>query len=235
MATSPDRVTPRGRVRRRTGRQVQTLLIEAAQEIFATEGYSGATTRDIAAKAGVSDVLIYRHFGSKRGLFEKAVREPVDVFVREYAATWAEHEAGTEPTETLITRWIAGLYPLLRKNRGLLMALVMAQESNDVDDDTGVARITDLLQPIVDLTAAEGLKHNFTDVEAELTVKVAFGMTLGVVLLEEHVFGTGSHVPSRRKLSREMEMFIHHRVWFAPLSSQGDTQQTDHRGQEKYS
>ena len=45
----------------------------AAQEVFGKKGYDAATTREIADKAGVNLALINRYFGSKLGLFEKAV------------------------------------------------------------------------------------------------------------------------------------------------------------------
>lgn len=44
-------------------------LLQAALEVFARKGYHGATTKKIAAAAGVSESLIMRHFQTKLGLF----------------------------------------------------------------------------------------------------------------------------------------------------------------------
>jgi AcrR family transcriptional regulator len=44
-------------------------LLEAASLVFAKSSYSGATTAEIAAEAGVSEPILYRHFGSKRELY----------------------------------------------------------------------------------------------------------------------------------------------------------------------
>ncbi|MBA2505525.1 MAG: TetR/AcrR family transcriptional regulator [Thermoleophilaceae bacterium] len=41
---------------------------EAAEEVFATHGYQGASLGLIAASAGISKPVIYDHFGSKREL-----------------------------------------------------------------------------------------------------------------------------------------------------------------------
>jgi len=41
---------------------------EAAEEVFATHGYHGASLGLIAAAAGISKPVIYDHFGSKRDL-----------------------------------------------------------------------------------------------------------------------------------------------------------------------
>lgn len=43
-------------------------LIEAAEEAFSKHGFDGATTRDIANKAGVNLALIARYFEGKYGL-----------------------------------------------------------------------------------------------------------------------------------------------------------------------
>ena len=37
-------------------------IVEAAVPLFARKGFSGATTRELAEAAGVSEALLYRHF-----------------------------------------------------------------------------------------------------------------------------------------------------------------------------
>lgn len=44
-------------------------LLETAAELFAEHGYARATTSQLAKAAGVTEPIIYRHFGSKRDLF----------------------------------------------------------------------------------------------------------------------------------------------------------------------
>ncbi|MEM1427871.1 MAG: TetR family transcriptional regulator [Pseudomonadota bacterium] len=48
-------------------------ILRAAQTVFHEKGYDGATTREIADRAGINLTLINRYYGSKLGLFEKAV------------------------------------------------------------------------------------------------------------------------------------------------------------------
>ncbi len=50
-------------------------LIQAASELFSTLGYVRTTTRKIAAEAGVSEVTLFRHFGSKKNLFAAVLEE----------------------------------------------------------------------------------------------------------------------------------------------------------------
>jgi len=49
-------------------------ILRAAEESFATAGYSAATTREMAARAGVNVATLHYHFGDKRSLY-RAVRE----------------------------------------------------------------------------------------------------------------------------------------------------------------
>jgi AcrR family transcriptional regulator len=47
----------------------KSQLLDAAAKVFASRGYSGTTTAELAKAAGVSEPIIYRHFDSKKELF----------------------------------------------------------------------------------------------------------------------------------------------------------------------
>ena len=57
------------------GERTRARLIEAAAAVVRTQGYAAATTRNIAAAAGVSEATIYRHFADKVELFFAAITE----------------------------------------------------------------------------------------------------------------------------------------------------------------
>jgi AcrR family transcriptional regulator len=44
-------------------------VLDTACQVFATASYRGATTAEIARAAGISEPILYRHFGSKRDLY----------------------------------------------------------------------------------------------------------------------------------------------------------------------
>jgi TetR/AcrR family transcriptional regulator len=44
-------------------------LLDAALEIFSRKGFGGTTTKEIAAAAGVTEAIIFRHFPSKQALY----------------------------------------------------------------------------------------------------------------------------------------------------------------------
>ena len=48
-------------------------ILEAALKIFASEGYTGATTRRIAEEANVAEVTLFRKFQSKENLLREVL------------------------------------------------------------------------------------------------------------------------------------------------------------------
>ncbi|MEW6214974.1 MAG: TetR/AcrR family transcriptional regulator [Nitrospirota bacterium] len=48
-------------------------LLEATLRLISEKGYLGATTREIAQVAGVTELTLFRHFGSKERLFEEVL------------------------------------------------------------------------------------------------------------------------------------------------------------------
>jgi AcrR family transcriptional regulator len=49
-------------------------LLHAAMKVYSTSGVRGATTKRIAQEAGVNEVTLFRHFGSKDALMQEALR-----------------------------------------------------------------------------------------------------------------------------------------------------------------
>jgi AcrR family transcriptional regulator len=50
-------------------------ILEAAARVYSKHGFRGATTRLIAAEAGVNEVTLFRTFGSKGALLEAVIEE----------------------------------------------------------------------------------------------------------------------------------------------------------------
>lgn len=60
-------------LRARQKAATQASILQAALEIFSEQGFEGASTREIAAKAGVHHALIKYHFDNKDALWRSAV------------------------------------------------------------------------------------------------------------------------------------------------------------------
>src|ERR1700753_3657268 len=68
--SSPGRPAGR-RLLRRDERRAQ--LLRAAATAFLVGGYAGTSLDDVAAQAGVTRMIIYRHFDSKRDLYREVL------------------------------------------------------------------------------------------------------------------------------------------------------------------
>jgi AcrR family transcriptional regulator len=53
-------------------------ILTAAEELFAVRGYHGATTREIAAAAGMNLAMIHYYFGNKEGLYRAIFEDKIE-------------------------------------------------------------------------------------------------------------------------------------------------------------
>jgi TetR/AcrR family transcriptional regulator len=63
------------RAPRMPGEDRRRQLLRVAIESFARNGFSGTKTKDIAAAAGVSEAILFRHFASKEDLYHAILDE----------------------------------------------------------------------------------------------------------------------------------------------------------------
>ena len=66
--------------------EARDQLLPAAIKVYAESGTRGATTRRIAQEAGVNEVTLFRHFGSKEALIREALGWRADAALRHRAA-----------------------------------------------------------------------------------------------------------------------------------------------------
>src|SRR5262249_15788258 len=84
----------------------RSLLLDAAQWVFAEKGFTAATLDDIAYAAGYTKGAIYKHFATKEDLFLIVS----DRYWRRYFDNFAEvlgkaTEVGAREREDIAQRW----------------------------------------------------------------------------------------------------------------------------------
>ena len=94
--------------------EIRDKILAAAVQVYAETGFRGATTRRIAAEAGVNEITLFRHFGSKLALLSEAI----GAAGRELTAT-APHDSPVNPQAELTT-WARAHIDLLRQKRALI-------------------------------------------------------------------------------------------------------------------
>lgn len=89
-------------------------LLDVTARLYAEHGWRGTTTRRIADAAGMNEVTIFRHFGSKEALLLEAIRKAsVD------ANGWALPEAPGDLRAEL-EGWALAQHAALSERRGII-------------------------------------------------------------------------------------------------------------------
>lgn len=192
---------------RRSAETVRALILESARELFSERGYSGTPTREIATRAGVAEVLLFRHFGSKANLFQQTVFEPLNRYIRDFQKEHLQRGDAAPGAEPETQDFIAGLHKLLSSNRQLLMSAVAAE----------------MLEPEV----ADGLRDNealheyFNTAELYLEpnraaylvglplgVRFSFATALGVALFQDWLFADLKEKPEAHAFLAELTSYM---------------------------
>ena len=99
----------------------RTQILEAAEAVFAAKGYHGATTREIAQAADVSEGTLYNYFANKRDLFVGLMTSRTDALVESIA----EVRAGS--VEGAMAELLAGQFKRMREHRHFRLFLQEAR------------------------------------------------------------------------------------------------------------
>lgn len=176
-------------------------MLDAARELFTEHGYRGATTREIAQRADVTEILIFGHFQTKAKLFEAAVLAPVEAAIEDLVGrrAHANHDA---------SRWAQDcateLYDVLRDNRRMLMTLIAAQ----AHDAELAHRLRQLLARLSVMALDSAPAGRVFDAQACVTVELAIGAMLTATVHGELLFGPDVH-PTREAVLDHLTQQLH--------------------------
>jgi AcrR family transcriptional regulator len=187
--------------RRRSSKEVRDTILTFARTLFDEHGYQATTTAQIAKEAGVSERLIFSHFGTKAELFHAAVIAPFGAVIGTYIESSAASTKNA-PLPDRIDYFTRGLYDLAREHRtALLTALEATSSTANSPHDNVLDYLARLFQTTMTLSADEEFREDY-DEQASLATFV--GMVLGVALLDDLIFPARFKRPSRRRLLEEM-------------------------------
>lgn len=111
----------------------QQRILAAASRVFVRQGYAGASTRAIAAEAGVNEVTLFRNFGSKKALL-LAVVERFSALPALGALTGRLTGDYRQDLTTIATIFMEMLG---RNRRHILMMMAETQHDPDVREIVG--------------------------------------------------------------------------------------------------
>jgi AcrR family transcriptional regulator len=185
------------------------LLLDAARSLFARQDYRSTTTREIAEAAGVTEHLLFRHFGSKAALFREALVLPFTSFVDEFGRTWQSVVPDETSEDELARHFVGQLYDVLVEHQGLLLTL-MASEALSEEEmaEAGIADVRSALA-VLGQISAEGMKlRGLQSGQPDLPAHSTVAMIAGMAALRSTFFGPQQ--PSREVIVDELVQAILH-------------------------
>lgn len=196
-------------VNRRPRGAPRQLLLDTARARFARQDYRSTTTREIAQAAGVTEHLLFRHFGSKAALFREALVLPFTDFVEEFGRTWRAVVPEETDEKELARHFVGQLYDVFVEHQGLLLTLMASEAlSEEEKADAGIAEIRQAITALGQISAEgmhlRGLRSDHPDLPAHSTV----AMIAGMAALRSTYFGT--RAPSRAVIVEELTQAILH-------------------------
>jgi AcrR family transcriptional regulator len=119
-------------------------ILAAAEDVFAGKGFQGASTREIAARAGVNISSLHYHWESKETLYFAVFRNVYDRIVARLGHTLAPLLAQQGRRETAIEVAMGALFDFFADNPNVPKLLVRRIVENE-EIDVGIDR--DVLEP----------------------------------------------------------------------------------------
>ncbi|MBK1988564.1 TetR/AcrR family transcriptional regulator [Sphaerospermopsis aphanizomenoides BCCUSP55] len=152
--------------------QTRNRILQAAQRLFASQGFEGTTTRDLAQAAGVAEGTLFRHFTNKKAiLVEVATNGWVDILT----------DLLTELSEMGSYKAVAQVMRRrmwnLRKNADMMRVCFMeVQFHPDLRDRIQtevISKMTDVAEAFFQTAMDKGI---YRQMNANLVAKVFLGM-----------------------------------------------------------
>src|ERR1700719_3643853 len=116
-------------------------LLDAAAETFARDGIRGATTREIARKADLNEVTLFRHFKSKEQLLRAVLQRGLVSEV----AMMDQHSSWKENLRESMEKYARHYYSHMEKKKGIARAFLAEAQVLPKSTQTMIA---DLIRPV---------------------------------------------------------------------------------------
>lgn len=152
--------------------QTRDRILQAAQKLFAAQGYDGTTTRDLAQAAGVAEGTLFRHFANKKAiLVEVATKGWVEILT----------DLLTELSEMGSYKAVAQVMRRrmwnMQKNSDLLRVCFMEAQFHPDLRDRIQEEIIEKMSGVAEAYFQEAMdKGVYRQMDAKLVAKVFLGM-----------------------------------------------------------
>ncbi len=179
-------------------------MLDSACRVFVKTSYRGATMAEIAREAGITEPILYRHFGSKRDLYIACLDEAWRIFRELAEKAVAENPSGC--LGAIMDEYMA-------KRAKLRLVDLWIQALGEASDDPLIAKavrhqiieVHDFVADVIRRGQDDGVLHPDRDPAAEAWLFVAGGL---LATIDHRLGGLLGGDLERVRASR--------RAWMAP-------------------
>jgi AcrR family transcriptional regulator len=168
-------------------------ILRATAELIAKQGYSGTSTRDIAAAVGVEQPAIYKHFSAKGDILAALVR-----LALEWPVELADEIAALPvPAVVKLHRWARETLHYLHASPEVVVTIIITPElyqDSFITEQALVLKIEHVLVELIEAGQAEGDLRAMNPVSAARLVQALFdALTPQLEVSPDEILEFGMH------------------------------------------
>jgi TetR/AcrR family transcriptional regulator len=153
-------------------KKTPTAVLRAAERVFAKQGFSGTSMRDISRASGVSQPLIHHYFRTKRDLYNEIKRQ----MILRFDAFWTDTAREMANDQCVPSAVLKRIFEFMKENPTVLRVGAWSQLEGDNAPWPG------------ELQALERVALVFSAAQADGTMRSNLNPTLLTILVEGFMF-----------------------------------------------
>lgn len=178
-------------------------ILQVATELFASKGYEGATTREIAKRAKVNEAIIFRHFPTKEELYWAVIEAKCQVSAKKSFLTDVL-DAGKPIRETFVE--LAETILRRREKDQTLARLLLfsALENHRLSHRFFQSYVADYYEVLGDYIQGQIDSGDFRKMDPQLAARGFLGMIVYHSLIQDLFGGSKFHAYDVREVAESM-------------------------------
>lgn len=152
--------------------QTRVRILQAAQRLFASQGFDGTTTRDLAQAAGVAEGTLFRHFPNKKAILVEVATQGWVEILTDLLTELSEMGSYKAVAQVMRRR----MWNMLKNADMMRVCFMEAQFHPDLRDriqSEVIAKMTDVAEAFFQTAMDKGI---YRQMDAKLVAKVFLGM-----------------------------------------------------------
>jgi AcrR family transcriptional regulator len=152
--------------------QTRVRILQAAQRLFASQGFDGTTTRDLAQAAGVAEGTLFRHFPNKKAILVEVATQGWVEILTDLLTELSEMGSYKAVAQVMRRR----MWNMLKNADMMRVCFMEAQFHPDLRDriqSEVIVKMTDVAEAFFQTAMDKGI---YRQMDAKLVAKVFLGM-----------------------------------------------------------